>query len=82
MKTVPSLFNGERVTGAVTAPPASLDNWPTANTTLTLADPGTPTAGGTITGWDDTDSKFVHFTIGSGLTYSHSTHTRRQRRVA
>lgn len=36
-----------------------------------LPDPGA----NTIAGWDDTDNAPTNFLIGSGLTYTHSTHT-------
>lgn len=36
-----------------------------------LSDPGA----NTIMGWDDTDNAVVFFTIGTGLSYDHATHT-------
>lgn len=47
---------------------------------LTLANGGTGNAltdpnANTLMGWDDTDSLMKFITIGSGLTYTHSTHT-------
>jgi hypothetical protein len=57
------------VLAQVATPPASLDNWPTANTALTLADPNLANQ---VVGWDNTAAptgkKFKWVTMTSGGT--------------
>ncbi len=50
---------------------SSLLSMANGGTAQALSDPGA----NTIWGWDDTDNAVTQYTIGSGLTYTHSTHT-------